>query len=308
MLNEDGAPIEGANVHIGYPSHQPSNIRGEHKKGHTDENGYFTFTGTASWKASVSVRQDGFYETLLSPEIHESDSRGNARLKSNVEVEVVLRKIRNPVPMYAGRIKLPFPESIGRFGFDLLERDWVHPHGEGNHVDLWISVDFTYESSDNYELALLWEFEGESNGIQPFQPFEHSRFKSAYEAPLEGYSNSIEWIRSRLPNKSATRRVGEPRVLIRNDTEDDSDVLMAKSGYFIRFRSILNEDGEVEGGYYGKIYGAGSFFVGLDEDSSGEMFTGVIYVNPREGGRNIEFDLDKNLLEGLPRDLQPRFP
>lgn len=77
--------------------------------------------------------------------------------------------------------------------------------------------------------------------------------------------------------------------------------------YLFRIRAEVDENGEVIGGYYGKIYGFG-MMLWPDGDFPGGHHTGVVYLNPNTEDGNLEMDLDANLLKDLPRFYGPRRP
>ena len=92
---------------------------------------------------------------------------------------------------------------------------------------------------------------------------EGSWYISAYEAPLDGYTNVIT-IYERIRGMKA-------------ESNDDGHYL-----YYFRIRTQTNELGQVTNAFYGKIYGRlnGNF---------------TYYLNPTPNDRNIEFDLNRNL-------------
>ena len=79
----------------------------------------------------------------------------------------------------------------------------------------------------------------------------------------------MEWIQWRM------RRPGQPV-----DTNRDEN-----RNYFFRVRTVLDEEGNVKSALYGKIYG--------------DFMQFRYYLNPTLNDRNVEFDPEHNLLEGL---------
>ena len=68
-------------------------------------------------------------------------------------------------------------------------------------------------------------------------------------------------------------------------------------GYFIRVRSVLDENGKLKSALYGKITDNFKFFAGTKAPHAGLGFT--YYLNPTPNDRNVEFDPQKNLMKNL---------
>jgi hypothetical protein len=49
---------------------------------------------------------------------------------------VVIRKINNPIALYAKNIDTPMPDNDKWIGFDLEKADWIKPHGQGLQSDV----------------------------------------------------------------------------------------------------------------------------------------------------------------------------
>ncbi len=306
VVDEQNNPIPKADVRTGYYQ-----LSGGHRviEGESGANGVFIFSGNpAEHSIQALVSKNGYYQSEKRFSIAESVD-GYA-VNTDTEVKFVLREMRDPVPMYAGRIKIPFPDPKGgRFGFDLLKRDWVAPYGSGSQVDIWITLNFEYRDRNDFEINVTWDFEGEGNGIQSFEPsIPYSMYKSPYQAPAVGYESNISWTWYRRPDPQSGQGFGKSTILSHRDFEFSSALAYPQNFYLIRIRSTKNDDGEVEGGHFGKIYSTGSLALAVEGNENAEIFTGVIYLNPIKDDHNIECDLEWNRLEGLPRDLRPRFP
>ena len=99
IVDENGAPIEGASMGIGFERNTGSGTEKVPVGGRTDNNGIFTGSARTINYASYIVKKDGYYQ-----------SQGVYRFKEhklgkwepwNPEITVVMRKIEKPVPMYA---------------------------------------------------------------------------------------------------------------------------------------------------------------------------------------------------------------
>ena len=53
--------------------------------------------------------------------------------------------------------------------------------------------------------------------------------------------------------------------------------------YYIRVRTVLDDDGNIVRAHYGKIYG--------------DFMKWTHYLNPTPNDRNVEFDVKKNLID-----------
>jgi hypothetical protein len=127
------------------------------------------------------------------------------------------------------------------------------------------------------------------NGIQEFKikpQNSKSAFRSPRQAPPDGY---IQEVRVRK-----VRKPGLPLSEWIDDVKNQKD-------YFLRIRTVLDENGRVKTALYGKLYrafafagaGKGSYFV-----------IGAYYVNPEPNSRNMEFDPGQNLFKKLKRSEQ----
>jgi hypothetical protein len=77
-------------------------------------------------------------------------------------------------------------------------------------------------------------------------------------------------------------------------------------GYFVRVRTILDENGNVKSALYGKIRGDIDLYVGTKAPQAGLGF--VYYLNPESNSRNVEFDPGQNLFKNLPFIQQVKKP
>ena len=114
----------------------------------TDENGEVTFTGTVNYHSYYTIEEDGYYETknrhkfsYAGKECAERDKLTPWKIKWipwNPTVTVVLKKIRNPIPMKVRKIEIILPSRDKYYPFDLDIGDWVEPHGTGKKAHIYI--------------------------------------------------------------------------------------------------------------------------------------------------------------------------
>lgn len=183
----------------------------------------------------------------------------------NDRVELLMRPIHNPIPMYAGCV-FRGPQSDGETrSFDFDENDWLPPFGKGKRAD----IHFHCRASSS---AIGWDkrnriyFPNPGDGIQLFDygRFAESLFQSPRMAPLDGYAPEYEEIEYFTAGKGGggNRRGG-------------------KGGYFLRIRTVKDQQGRIVSAHYVKVYG--------------EFFQVSFYLNPGPLDRNMEFDPNSNL-------------
>ncbi len=196
----------------------------------------------------------------------------------NPKLEIVLKKIGNPIPLYAKRVKMKLPAIGEMIGFDLEKADWVAPHGEGTSVDLQIALSRRFEEGavDPYYVRLEVFFPGEWNGIQEYYAHRKkgSLLRLLRHAPNDGYENRL------------VIEYPGPNVKIKH------------TNYFYRVRSETDGTGKERRAIYGKTLG--NFYFGFtDRAVSKGLIEFAYYLNPEYNNRNLEFDPLKNLFTDL---------
>lgn len=200
----------------------------------------------------------------------------------NPTIEVVLKRIKNPVPMYAKRVEVKIPEFNKPIGYDLMVGDLVAPYGKGEISDLIFEADRKVVSDKDYDGTLTLRFSNEGDGLveheieRPNPP----GLRMPYTAPADGYVSSKTWEESRHTSEG-----GNGKII---------STASNRMNYFIRVRTIRNEEGKIVSALYGKIHGDFRWFIGTRAPKSGLAFT--YYLNP-DGTRNIEYDPKRNLLK-----------
>ena len=264
VTEENGEPIEGVSatvIYLGYNGETTQRVRGK-----TDTKGFFQAKGTPQLRMHVYLEKDGYYPT----------ESGRLSRKQDHDVTFVLRKKKNPIPLYAKRSRLVSPVLGGNLGYDFEVRDWVKPHGKGVNTDLFFKVTYDKRSRQDFDYELQVTFPGEMDGIQEFRSTKFSDLRSPYEAPLNGYLSSWTQTHQRRPD------IG------RFGNRDDS------RNYWIRVRSKVDEEGKLVSAHYIKMYGD---FPDLH-----------CYFNPTPNDRNLEFDRTQNLFRDLDTAERVRHP
>lgn len=178
-------------------------------------------------------------------------------------VEVVLKRKRHPVAMYAKWIGIESPAPGKAIGFDLEVGDWVAPVGKGTSADLIFDGRGAIKD-DSFRLD--WTFSHPGDGIQIVaHPAANvrSELRSPTEAPSSGYKSKITF--------------DGKRVIGVNGLPDERPEC-----FLIRVRTVLDPKGNIVSCNYGKIYTSSAFRVAL-------------YLNPTPNSRSLEFDPQLNL-------------
>jgi hypothetical protein len=296
IVDETGAPVVGANASILFVNYDGSDVR----NGHARSGGEFSAIGRCNDSVMIRASMDRHYQAQIEDLSKDKDH----------DLEVVLPRILNPVPLYALRnVSVKFPVQAEWIGFDFEVADWVAPHGKGKTNDILFRFhnefkgwDDRIKSPDDMERALAvsregcvvkkiewsmdvfktsfgkWDsfleisFPGKKEGMVEVARFlSYSRLKVPHSAPIDGYLSA--W---RYEGKSYSAKVYRKDV-----------------GYFLRSRVRLDQDGNILSANYAKIIG--DFLVA----SKGGQVTFSYFFNPVPNDRNLEFDTNRNL---FPRD------
>jgi len=268
VVDDEGQAITGAKTIISFVREyaRAESERVGSSRGISDAKGLATLDGkTMEASIGYGAEKDGYYQVMGARFFF--TSTGYLRLLPwNPTIEVVLKRIKKPVPMYAKRVASSLPQLEAPVSYDLEAGDWVSPYGRGKTADLVFVGKLNKNGDRVYDWTMKLTFSNPRDGIQRFKPEpDFMRFQSPHEAPEDGYVS--EW------NLARTRR--GPKV--REQTNYD-----VAGGYFFRVRTVLDKDGKVVKALYGKIYG--------------DFFDMVYYLNP-DGTRNIEYDPKRNLLQ-----------
>ncbi len=286
VVGEQGEPIPGADVTISF--REKLSDQNAWAVGKTDNEGNFTAEGHSDKRLSGFVRKAGGYEAGTGWVIFKDPVLGKWQ-PWNPVVEIVLRPIGEPVPLYTktGWFEIP---AIGEpCGYDLDKGDWVIPHGNGLDSDLIFTLQRRYESRDDFEVAIELRFSNPLDGIQEIElPAigRNSAFKWPRAAPETGYGRTL-----------AVRFAHNPGVGFEKTASEDQ-------AYFFRVRT-KEQNGRIISALYGKIKG------GLQLAPSNSKTCKIkltYYLNPTSLDRNLEWDTKRNLLTGLSHEETPQLP
>lgn len=283
VIDQDGKPIDGASVYMTFEEPTPAFGAGQAipAKGLTNANGEFTGEGRSFDTKGGQAEKSGFYITQATPFKFEKSVEGKWQ-PWNPTVDVVLKKIINPIAMYARRVEVQLPVLDKPLGFDLEAADWVAPYGTGRNSDFIFKLTKRVGSGDDYDAELALTFSSKADGIQAMPSAEDglSELRSPHQAPESDYEPSLALARGSSDQK------GEYGTDVQNND------------YFFRVRAKADEDDNISGGLYGKIYGGIEYFP-MQSQTAQIRFT--YFLNPSPSDRNIEFDPKKNLFKDLKR-------
>ncbi|MGB0744615.1 MAG: hypothetical protein ACPGSB_08820 [Opitutales bacterium] len=289
VIDDAGEPIQGANVWIPEMALL------------TDVKGLATVSGQSSYgDTPFRISKEGYYESgsrylveKLSPYDNYTFERSRLGrwLPWNPTFEVVLKKIKDPIPMYTNYVELMFPSGEEARGFDLFKCDWVAPHGEGKETDiLFRAVKGPTEKSGAWDYELEISFPNEGDGFIPFRRNENdlSLLISDQLAPEDGYD---------LKNKTMLNKrlyMPDENYPVPQESYDRAQ------HYYLRVRTRLDPQGNVLSTHYGKIYS--DFFFGPTRPGRKGILNDAYlrfqyYLNPEPNDRRMEFEPGKNLID-----------
>ena len=281
VTEEDGTPLEGVNTivtFLGYKGDQTERV-----KGLTDRQGVFSAQGRPVLRMSVRMEKEGYYRT---------DS-GRFSRKQDHDVTFVLRKIKNPIPLYAKRIHLQFPKNKEWIGYDLKEGDWVAPHGKGAVSDMLLRCDTEMISEMNAKGSFEISFKEDEGIVSQRKNYRaSSQMKMPHIAPENGYNNNL------LRKEDSY-----------HDKGNEKDI-----GYFLRTRVVKKGD-KIASAHYGKIQSdfgfdpRGNRLYAKDATlKSYATLSFTYYFNSTPNDKNLEFDPQRNLFQDLDPTEQVREP
>jgi len=281
VADETGASVSNATAYVTYyvPRAPLAPSQGARKSGLTDLQGLFSATESSSGLIGYGAEKEGYYPST-GMEYEFQKKEGDKWTPWNPIFQILLKKIGNPIPMYAKSVNLGVPVQGKPIGFDLMIGDWVEPFGKGSTADLVFELQTDKKSDRDFDSTLTITFSNPSDGIQTFiasEPIgEGSALRSPHEAPVDGYESKLIERQSEHP--------GQPSTYDRDKNRN----------YFFRVRTTLDEHGGVKNAFYGKIYG--------------DFMQFHYFLNPTPNDRNIEFDPKQNLMQDLKSSEQVHEP
>lgn len=295
VLDEAGSPVSAADVVVGFEYNKGSGVGSQELKGRTDAKGTYSASGKTSGYVTYVASKAGYYRTTGQPFVTSEKDAGQWK-PYNPTLSIVVKKITNPIPMYARQsLETDIPKGEQPVGFDLVVSDWVAPFGKGKSGDLLFKVDARVASWKDYASSLQITFPNPGDGIiaVPANPKYGSELRLPRLAPEGAYKPDLILRRGRMPGAP-----GAADQMVNNLREDQN--------YFIRVRTVLDEKGKVVSAQYGKIHGDFDFDPRESKGAAFLRFT--YYMNPHENDRNVEFDPARNLFTGLKSSEEVNLP
>ena len=152
VVDEEGKPVEGADVGTSFymKMHKLNNVDGK-----TDKNGIFGASKKSRGEVGYSVTKKGYYETHEVIKVYGTrDNRAEVKdgkwMPYGKTHKVVLKKIKNPIPVISYRILIKQKPRDIPLGFDLQKGDFLPPYGCGEVSDFYM----TFEQEEATEESL----------------------------------------------------------------------------------------------------------------------------------------------------------
>ncbi len=294
VRGEDGAPMPEAKVGVSFVINYERPII-ETTEAVTDANGVVSAQGKCDGEVGFGVRKAGYYN--YQGEYHLQKQADGQWQPWNLSLDAVLKKVIQPVALYAKDINIELPCDAYPVGYDLVVGDWVEPYGRGQNGDLIFRVDRNFIDKTDYDATLQLSFPNPGDGILPVPAPAAANSRSRggsvlllpQLAPTAGYLPQYVWNfsgRSRIKAMFTASAAHQP---VPKKSEPAPDNL----GYFFRVRTVLDAQGHVLQTMYGKVQREVTLFPGFFRTAHASVgFT--YYLNP-SGQPNLEFDKAHNL-------------
>jgi uncharacterized protein YceK len=244
--------------------------------GITDSRGMFRWPSDSVQEVTLS--KSGYYDTKGLPDRHKLNTAELAGAKTNI-LNVILKEIRNPIPMYAKRLwETKIPAYGVPLGYDLVRGDWLPPYGRGVTSDFIFRLDCQFgglrpiDNGQLFDATFALSFSNSGDGIQEVTQWPGSVLRLPRYAPSDGYER--KWVEKGYRN------------------ENSSSGSQAKD-YFFRVRTKKDDNGRIVSALYGKIQNS----LHAEVVKSGSWLRLTYYLNPTPNDRNMEFDPKQNLME-----------
>lgn len=278
VLDEDGSPINEVNIEMGFLAYQAD--KDVYKLALTNKNGVATMSGIDPATIQATYSKDNYYNSRVKNLDHTKDH----------ELEVILRKKINPIPLYVRNVEVVIPVLDKSCGYDLEIGDWASPYGRGKENDLIFTAQKIFHDDLNYKTVVTLTFSQEKSGI--FQVINDaeardynvvSEFKNLRNAPENGYLHKQTFTAVK------SSKLGYTRSSLKGD-------------FVFKTRTVIDQDSNVVRANYGKLNNSVSVnkASGVRERMPVLKFT--YYFNPTPNDRNLEFDPAQNLFKKLARE------
>lgn len=276
IQDDKGNPIENALVRARfYLNREPG--KNPFAKGTTSKEGIYVAKGMSAGDFNYLVERKGYYPSrgtfpLYKRERKDDCVKGGRWQPYGVTNLVVLKSMKNPIPLYANAFDGRITNSLDSVGFDIQQGDFVFPHGKGRDTDIVLS----YKEEKG---AKAWE--GKYTLTIDFP----NRDDGAYIDSKDMYS---ELVSSYIANTNA---IYERKLTFIYDSlnypKPRNETLLESQYIVFRLRTQRNQKGEIVSAHYAKLYGPLTFFH--------KRLSFLVYFNPNPNDPNLEFLPGQNL-------------
>jgi hypothetical protein len=316
---------------------------------HTNSSGQATTSAISLPGLWIRTQSANYYPTF-EEEISNLAGTEDYAMKplKNLHHTVVIRKIKNPIALYAKNIDTPIPDNKKWIGFDLEKADWLKPYGKGvcNDLEFFLTSAPTHVNREtvaeqNHLLERILKEHSENAKQKSSYVESRDQF---YDLP-KGSSTYDDAIKFRLYKWEGTVQMRVPHVKGGIIAEKEQYLFYAKYPQVhyahdfapeMRLPHHAPKDGYRKEYKWEKSTKDGSaideklgFFiktrVKLDEKGNeisahyAKFITDLeidirgrikftSYFNPTPNDTNLEFDLKKNLFKNLKDSEKPFLP
>ncbi len=263
VKDDSGVVVTGAVVQMNiFERWEPIGPYGKdiHRRvsGVTDTNGLVTLQLPClrgSVKYSVFVNGDYYDQTMkmnVAGSSYYRDMGGNYYFTNSIDekwqpwnpmLEIELKKVLNPIPMYARFTRsrsLLIPAYNQPLGYDLIKSDWLPPYGKGETPDFIFNLDCQLEVGRKdgiqiFDAILTLTFSNDGDGIREIleAPKVGSAFHLPRFAPEAGYATN--WVSHTFAHE-----------------DSDSCEYKEDQNFFYRVRASKDKAERVTNALYGK--------------------------------------------------------
>ena len=286
VVDDQGKPVPNVKGSAGFWNHRTHTT--DSFSSTSNEKGEITLSGRCFYDGAFGLEKEGYYKTTGRHKFSRaSDDDVEETLFTRKWVPdyvstVVLKKTRNPIPMYSKKCRGKLPAINQAIGFDLKIVDWVKPYGKGENTDMLVTV-VTKEVQFGRKTftdasVVTFDFPGDYNGVQVCDSDGWSKFVSDYHVNLQ------------TPFQ---------KQLVMPSQNDRYKWLDKRKHLVFRVRSEVSPTGELLRCHYGKIYP--TFDI-----TSEEFALRAVFFNPTPNDTNLEFDPKRNLSPFKPLSMEER--
>jgi len=183
IYDDDKSPVSNATVHVCY------NVGKDRSEvfGKTDGSGVFLFERKTNGYGEIYVTKDGFYNSASRFSFidmgNEHEVKNGKWQPYPIVNSVLLRPIRNQIPLISKYDGIDIPATNTWIGFDMEKGDWLHPYGKGLIEDF--SIYFRWNGkrpNEDFDMEMQMKFLGEFPSAYLERKRPDSTYGSSYMA------------------------------------------------------------------------------------------------------------------------------